>query len=177
MTKTELKEFLMKLKEQAVQAVRDEFKQKRENVIREYAKTNNIEPDIEKLLERLKVLKFECDRAKAKVQIPTKDWGNMFDKVDDFIICSSDPVDFITSNFEYKNIDGYREIMKLEDKSVVEVKKTYETVIQNVTALKNVKQALEYVKELGFEVPEEAPKQADLMVPVDARFLIVKGGK
>lgn len=177
MTKTELKEFLMKLKEQAVQTVRDEFNLKRENVIREYIKTNNLEPEIKRIAENLSRTKFECDKLKAKVQIPTKDWSNIFDKIDDFIVCSSNHVDFITLNFSYKNIEGYREIMTLEDKSVVEVKKTYDTVIRNVTALKNVKQALEYVKELGFEVPEEEKRKADLMVPVDTRFLIAKGGK
>lgn len=177
MTKTELKEFLMNLKREAVQKVREEMDKKENELVLEYIKKNNLEPEIKSIGENLKRVKFEFDKLNAKVTIPIYEWNNIFDKIEDELIRVCDPLEFIKKNYKQQFIEGYGELEKLNRKSQEEVKKAYDTVIGNVTALKNIKQALAYVRELGFDVPEEEKRQADLMVPVDTRFLIKKGGK
>lgn len=86
------------------------------------------------------------------------------------------PQDFMINQFElFKTDKVLSSIQNFENDSIKQITATYNTVRENASSLSPAS-AEEYMRSLGFDIPEDEVKRA-IMKPIDDRFLIVKGGE
>lgn len=107
-------------------------------------------------------------------------YGSVRSKISSFISSPKAAYDSLKTYEIPCNSEAQRKIARRFSALHSEVEKTYDTVILNVQRLKNAKLAMEYLKELGFDLStllaeDTTPTETALSVPVDTRYLLLGG--
>lgn len=161
MTKVEIKRFLLIKKEETKKKCWDDYAQKINEVFDEYAAANFTE--VEKAFAKFQE---EGNKAIAKTE---KKWklGYAYNLQ---AILNAESFSKLTVNCFYSSIESLYYKTRSEDLQKIE--ENYNSLIANVTACKNAKEAEEYVRSLGFELPiTENNGCTTLAAPINTAYL------
>lgn len=161
MTKTEIKKFLLGKKEEMKKKCWDDYAQKINEVFDEYAAANFTE--VEKAFAKFQE---EGNKAIAKTE---KKWklGYAYNLQ---AILNAESFSEIAVNCFYGGIESLYYKTRAEDLRKIE--ENYNSLIANVMACKNAKEAEEYVRSLGFELPvTENNGCTTLAAPINTAYL------
>lgn len=130
--------------------------------------------------------KVDAFKAKVKASYPDADisggyYGSVTYKLNN-LISKYEIRDGLLKEFEDKQTPLVKSIIARKNDLISGIKSNYANVIANVQNMKNAKLAMEYLKNLGFDLSElvkadENPVTTALSVEVDTRFLFIGGKK
>jgi hypothetical protein len=89
--------------------------------------------------------------------------------------CSEELITYVFEHDAYgDNVPELIRLKKKHDDIQNNINSQYNSIIANIVKLSTAKKASEYLKELGFAIPnEEEPKCTALMTPIDTKYLFL----